>query len=425
MSVPGILQDAVEYYNTTAPKQQPQFAVQAALALGSVIMGRRWRTNQWNYSSLYFLNIGKSSTGKEHAKRVIENHLTAAGVEYLIGPSGYTSSGGVISALIERPCHITIIDEFGRMLESMNHSQNSNKIDAQTTIMEAFGRLDGTLRSQGYSSMTLTKAQMENDGVKQVHHPALTLLGITTPVTFYSSISSHGVKNGLVPRHIIVEYDIERQPSRQIVEIEISSRIIEFIKKCASATASKGNLSDDFGPRNPPDPVIVMIEPDAWEVLKQYDKETLKSMDEYEKYGLDEMFGKSKEIAQRLSMIISVSCESSTVKVEHVTWAIDYVRFYNLRAVDRLKSVMSDSAFEAACKEVLEVISKSGLKGATEREISRKSKLYRGMDPKQRVSLHCILQSDYSVEFTKIDINKAGRTRKAYVLKPDEDDDDE
>jgi hypothetical protein len=42
LSVPGILQDVVNYYTTTAIKPQPQFAVQAAIAFGSVAMGRRW-----------------------------------------------------------------------------------------------------------------------------------------------------------------------------------------------------------------------------------------------------------------------------------------------------------------------------------------------------------------------------------------------
>lgn len=52
LSIPGILQDVVNYYETTAIKTQPQFAVQTAIALGSVAMGRRWTTSQRNFSSL-------------------------------------------------------------------------------------------------------------------------------------------------------------------------------------------------------------------------------------------------------------------------------------------------------------------------------------------------------------------------------------
>lgn len=413
LSIPGILQDVVEYYNTTAPKQQPQFAVQAALALGSTVMGRRWRTDQFNYPSLYFLNVGKSSTGKEHAKRVIENLLTDAGIDYLIGPSGYTSAGGVLSALIERPCHISIIDELGRLMESSQRAGNSNHIDAQTTLMEAFGRLDGIIRAQGYSSMTLTKSQREDEGVKQIHRPALTILSMTTPSTLYSAISSKYVTSGFIPRFIIVESDIGRQLGRLIKETPPSPRLLSWMKKCATTQEETGNLVSDFGPRNPPAPKIIMFDPECWTLLKKYDQELLNGMNENEKYGLDEMYGKSKEIAQRVALIVAVSCESDTVKPDHVEWAINYVRFYNIQTINRLKSIMSDSVFEAACKEVLEVVSKNGIRGATLREISRGSKLYRGMDPKQRKGLFDVLKTDHGVESASIP--GVGAPRMAYV----------
>ena len=68
LSVPGVLQDVVDYYSVTAIKPQPQFAVQCAIAFGSVVMGRRWVTDQRNFSSLYLLNIGETGSGKEHTK---------------------------------------------------------------------------------------------------------------------------------------------------------------------------------------------------------------------------------------------------------------------------------------------------------------------------------------------------------------------
>jgi hypothetical protein len=422
LSIPGVLQDVVEYYNTTAPKTQPQFAVQSALAVGATVLGRRYRTDQNNYSSLYLLNIGKSSTGKEHGKRVIEKILTDAGVDDLIGPSGYTSSGGVLSALIERPCHVSIIDEFGRLMESIGKAGSANKLDAQTTIMEAFGRLDGILRAQGYSSMTLTKTQKDQEGIKQVHSPALTIVAMTTPSTFYSSITSNSIKSGLVPRFLVVESDVGRQLSRQIVETDPSPRLLEWVKKRSVAyNTNGGNLVEDFGAKKPPLPIVVFFESECWPMLRKYDQYVLDMMDEYEKFGLDEMFGKSKEIAQRISLIVAVSCQSDTIKAEHVKWAIKYVKFYNLQTVNRLKNIMSDSDFEAGCKEVLEKIIESGMKGATSRDISRKSSKFRAMDIKQRESMFKVLLEDHGVELKEIP-QPRGAPRHAYLYPADGDD---
>ena len=419
LCVPGILQDVVEYYNTTAPKMQPQFAVQTALALGSVVMGRRWKTNQNNYTGLYFVCVGKSSSGKEHSKTVLEDLLLEAQLDFLIGPSGYTSSGGVLSALIERPCHISIIDELGKLMESSQRAGNSNQIDAQTTIMETFGRLHGILRAQGYSSMTLTQSQKENEGVKQVHRPSLSILAMTTPSTLYSSISSRYISSGFIPRLIIVETEIGRQLSRFVTEPPKSQRLIEWMKACATACEQSGNLVADFGPRNPPAPVVIPFDQRCWPLLKKYEQELLDNMNDGEQHGLDEMFGKSKEIAQRVALIVAVSCESKVILPEHVTWAINYVRFYNMQTIDKLKSIMSDSQFESTCKQVLEIIAKGGTKGATDREISKGSGLMRGLDPKQRNSVMTSLQNDHGIKLCKIEHTGAGRTRTAWIC-PDE-----
>jgi hypothetical protein len=87
LSVPGILQDVVNYYTTTAIKPQPQFAVQAAIAFGSVAMGRRWVTDQRNFSSLYFLNIGETGSGKEHTKTVLRRSARTVGPRRSYWPS--------------------------------------------------------------------------------------------------------------------------------------------------------------------------------------------------------------------------------------------------------------------------------------------------------------------------------------------------
>jgi hypothetical protein len=43
---------------------------------------------------------------------------------------GYTSSGAVYSLLRHKPTHVTVMDEFGKRLESISKSTNSNKEDA-------------------------------------------------------------------------------------------------------------------------------------------------------------------------------------------------------------------------------------------------------------------------------------------------------
>ena len=202
-TIPGILGDFVQWYMETAPAPHVEMAVQSALALGSVVLGRKYLTTESNFTSLYFLTVAKSGTGKEYGKKAIEKILDAAGLDELIGGSGYTSPGAVYSELRDRPTHITVIDEFGKYLQACSASGNSQLQEAVTTLIEAFGRLDGTLRPRAYSTMGLTEKQRNDVDRLKVNRPAITLYSMTTPKQFYSAIGEADIEAGMLRAVVI------------------------------------------------------------------------------------------------------------------------------------------------------------------------------------------------------------------------------
>jgi hypothetical protein len=421
VQVPGILSEVVDYYNSTAPKEQPQFAVTAALAVGSVFMGRRFVSDQNNFSSLYFVNVGKSSAGKEHAKTVIEAVLGECGAEHLIGPAGYTSGGGVLSALIDQPCHVSIIDELGKVLESSTKSKNANKMDAQTMLMEAFGRLDGTLRAQGYSTMTMTDKQKESLGIKRVVHPALTVMSMTTPETLYRSISVAAITSGFIPRFIIVESSTGRQVSRRRGRApRLSEKLKKWAHGCITAHADDGNLSEGFGPETPPSPILIPFEEDALDLLDEYEAQLIKRQNALDTFGIAPLLGRTREIAHRVALIVAISNQHSCIYIEDVKYAIQFVDYYADQTVEKVKSRVAGSDFEQICKEVLDLIKNGGDRGATHYEIVHGCALYRAAEPRVRDAVMSVLPEDYDVGFATIQNPAGGRPRQAYIQKTSE-----
>ena len=412
LSVPGILQDVVNYYETSAARAQPQFAVQAALAFGSVVMGRRWVTDQRNYSSLYFLNVAVSSAGKEHAKTVIEKLLEASGLDRLIGPAGYASASGVISSLIDQPCHIAVIDELGRVLQSAKAQGNHHKSDAQTIMMEAFGRQDSILRGHGMSKFGLRK-QDAKELDRFVRSPSLTLLTMTTPSTLFDGISSQSVLDGFLGRFIIVESPIGRQVSQMRRMIQPTDRLIEWAKACATAKA--GNLDVDSH-EIPPAPVAVHFSTECAEMIMAFDAEMIEAMNANERFGLDAMYGRTKEIAMRLALIVAVSRGESEVSAGSMSWAIDYARFYAHRATNALKRKMADGLFEKTCKQVYERVEAAGLKGISEPELAAAIRGFKGLKPLDRKAVIETLVADYGIECRNTTEGKRGRPRMAWFV---------
>jgi len=415
LSVPGVLQDCVNHYTVTAIKPQPQFAVQCALAFGSVAMGRRWVTDQRNFTSLYFLNIGETGSGKEHTKTVLEELLEEAGLEELIGPAGYTSSAGVLSALTNKPTHVSVIDELGRQLKAAAAKGNQHKQDSITSIMEVFGRTDGTLRQAGYATNTMKSSEAAKlESV--VKRPSLTLVGMSTPSEFMQAIGGGDVASGLLNRFIIVKSEIGVQMSQKKRRSAISVRLSNWAKEHASAQIGDldaGNIHD-----MPPHPIEVPFTREAEDILRQYEERLVAAIKKETGTGLEAMYNRSREVAMRLSLIVARSLGQDEISRDAMEWSIDYVNHYAKQTIEMFRSNMAEGPFEATCKAVYVKIEKSGLAGLTERDLSRSVSAFANLDRRKRADVLDALQNDRGIECRDQNQGARGRPRFAYFAPP-------
>ena len=415
LSVPGVLQDCVNHYTVTAIKPQPQFAVQCALAFGSVAMGRSWVTDQRNFTSLYFLNIGETGSGKEHTKTVLEELLEDAGLEELIGPAGYTSSAGVLSALTNKPTHVSVIDEMGRQLKAAAARGNQHKADSITSIMEVFGRTDGTLRQAGYATNTMKSSEAAKlESV--VKRPSLTLVGMSTPSEFMQAIGGGDVSSGLLNRFLIVKSEIGVQMSQKKRRSSISVRLSAWAKEQASAQVGDldaGNIHD-----MPPHPIEVPFTQEAENLLRQYEERLVTAIKKETGTGLEAMYNRSREIAMRLSLIVARSLGQDEISRDAMEWSIDYVNHYAKQTIEMFRSNMSEGPFEATCKAVYAKIEKSGLAGLTERDLSRSVSTFANLDRRKRADVLDALMNDRGIECRNQTEGARGRPRFAYFAPP-------
>lgn len=382
--LPGVLGEVVDWINATSRKPQPAFAIQAALAFGATIMGRRYVTPQRNWPSLYFLNIGKSASGKEHAKWAIESLLEASDLTRLIGPAGYTSDSGALSALHRCPSHVAVIDEFGKVLESASVKHGARAASTLRFLMEAWGRCDGTIRPQGYSTFGMSAADIEKVEARTVRNPALTLLAMTTPESFFDSIGSAAARDGFLNRFLIVESEVGRQPGRHVDSPPVPVSVVEWAKRTHD---TGGIVNPDMTPDMVPTPVEVKFSKPALDAFKAFEVECIGMMDAHDESGLSEMFGRSNEIAMRMSLILAVGDSAPVIGSEHAELAIRYVRHHATRTVERLRTAVADSEFEAAKNQVYELILKSGERGLAEWELEKMSRRFRGLDQRGQVNV--------------------------------------
>ena len=396
LTVPGVLGEVVKYSAETCIKRQPQFDVQTALALGAVAMGRRFITDNNNMSGLFFLNIGKTGCGKEHANTVIEDVLEHSGKIELRGPNGYTSATGVLSALLSKPAHLAVIDEFGSMLQSAGAKGNQHKKDALTMMMEAFGRQTKTIRNLSYATINMTESQRKSMEV-EVKRPSLSLIGMTTPETFYEALSGKDIASGFLNRFVIVESKRRRELSRKPSRIDPPASVIAWVKACSEASGDAGNLQDN-GAEFPPEPVLVPFTAGAERLFREYEQRINDRQDAMKMAVQADMLNRTREIAMRVSMIVAVSLGDKEISETAAQWAIDYVDYYATQTLEALTVNLSEGDTDSLRKQVANAIQEAGPAGLKVNELIKAVPKLGNLRKFERDGLLAMVCEDYSIE---------------------------
>lgn len=354
---PGMLGEITRWIVATAPKSQHELALAAAIALGSVVMGRTYRSQFGNWTSLYIVMVAKSTEGKEHPQACVERALKDADLEHLIGGSGYTSAGAVYSALLKHPCHVSTVDEMGKLLKMSRANGQANTEAALDKLIEAFGRMDGVLRPPTYSTMTLSKGQA-TQVERVVHNPAITLLGATTPATFYENLTDDLVKDGFLGRCIVVESKQPRQLLRFVDRDGAPQKVIDWCKAVHVSMVKTGNLADVGPAEMPPSIIELPFAESCMPLFQAFEQELNDSKDANEAEGFDVLLGRTLEKAMKLAMIVCKADDPNHREVlpEHVRWAIEYVRHYDMSLIRAVKRERITSQTDGDIKRAINFI---------------------------------------------------------------------
>jgi hypothetical protein len=385
LALPGVLGDVVNWINATAPKPQPIFAVQSALAFASTLLGRRFATTNDNFTSLYFLNIGESGSGKEYSKTAVEKLLDACALGGLIGPSGYTSEAGLISCLLSQPNHVAVLDEFHRVLEQASIKNNANARSAITLMMTAWGNRDSVLRSKSYSTfgMSAKDAQAAKDRI--VHNPSNTVIAMAIP-DIWETVGSAAVRDGFLNRFLIAETEVGRQVSNFQPKAPIPQAIIDWATQIRARYT--GIVDTDTNPLAI-NPVLVGIDAAASKLFADFEADCMTGgMCRIAKEaGSVDIVNRSTEIAMRVALIVALGRGANQVVASDAQWAIDYVRCHSMRSIFRLKNCLADSDFEAHKKTAVAALKGANGKPLTIAQIVNRTRKLDGLKKRELIEL--------------------------------------
>lgn len=350
---PGLLGEIAKYYNETAVKPQPLFAVAAGLVLGSILLGRRYHTGEFgNFSSLYFVICAKSGTGKDHLKTIVRSILKAADLEWLESGGGFTAANTVVKSLERDPLQIAFVEELGIRMKEAACNPRSMQNGVFRQLLDIWSSCHSTVRGEQYSDGSIPK----------VDRPALTLVGFSTPGQLFEAMTENMLEQGFVNRLLPFISQAERTatPVRPSI-IEPPSSIVEACKTIwgGDPNLMRATINDI----TKTDETVVSFTDEAKAMLFSIEKEVVAWANEVEKIGLADMLSRCREISMRVSLIVAVLDDCQVIDAKHIEWAWKFVRMLYREYVNSIKRVSSGSLFEKSKKEALADLRHRGEEG--------------------------------------------------------------
>jgi hypothetical protein len=352
----GMVSKLAHWIYDTSPSPIAEFSVMSAVVLHAALYGRKYVTPDGLGLNIYVVVVAGSGFGKDRPLKAMKQIAASINRGYLIGPNDVSSDSAIEYVLRHHPCLVLPLDEFGMVLSASGKMADPYARARRKSLLELFSSSTGDW---------VAKVRAADAGKKDkppkppIICPTLSVLGATTPSTFYSGLEGDAFSSGLMARLLVISVD--KLPSLQGIDgvPEMPEDLVADLKQ-AIAMIPRGGVLAEVSKQDPTIKPHLMVagwaDSEAKDRLMQVRHWAREIGIADERRGL--IVNRAGDYTSKLSAIRAISRDSSnpSVKVEDIEWAFGIVLDSIATVEDGAARFMSGSPFEALCKAIIEAV---------------------------------------------------------------------
>jgi len=360
----GLVGDIVDYIEATSQFPQRALALGVALCIVGTAAGRKYAGPTISGTHLYVFALAPTGTGKNHAPKMADRIMVAAGMEHMIGPSEFISGPAVVQNVARRPCMLSFIDEFGVVMGRINGNKASGYERQISGLLRTYwGKSFETVRPIAYADSNAAA------NTKPIHAPALSIYGMSVPEEFYEALQGADVFNGFLNRFLIIATNREpREVEPTSNQFEIPESISQRLREIHTCGGAAYETSMHNGEVTKP---LVSV---PWSCVGAKDAYTaFKKQTDNDKVN-GNMLKRSAEMALRMATILAVGQNSDAPRITlaNMAWGIEVARWSATRMIADANSYMVESDHQGRVKLLLRMIKDAPGGRISRRELTRK-----------------------------------------------------
>jgi len=322
---PGFVGALAQYIYQHAPRPVAEVAIVGALGLIAGVAGRVWYIPKSGLN-LYVVLVARSAIGKEAMHSGVNTLIQAAREFYgeaglVADPSDFASGQALLKACAQNPCFVNLAGELGHKFALMaeNRDASMRSLRKQMTTLYSKSGPDGVAGGISYSA--------QENNVESTQAVAFSLIGETTPGTFYESITDAMMSDGFMSRFCVIEYLGDR-PARNRVHVDRPPEPLVRHLATIMQHAGKASAAEVFQK--------VEFTPSAQALLDRFDEECDVGIVGQDDENLRQLWNRAHLKALRVAALLAVGDQylNPVVTEEQAAWAISLVR-HGVAAFDK------------------------------------------------------------------------------------------
>lgn len=315
---PGLVGDVANYIFAQAVRPVPEVALAGALALVAGVAGRSYNISGTGLNQ-YLILLAKTGSGKEGAATGIDNLISATKskvpmVDQFVGPAAFASGQSLVRVLDKQQCFLSVLGEFGLTLQQVcDPRANAAQIMLKKVLLDLYAKSgwNKVLRPSVYADV--------EKNTNSIQAPNVSILGESTPESFYNGLDTMHIAEGLIPRFSIIEYTGPRPARNPNAHVPPSDELVEkFAELVANCITMSHNHSC----------APVQTDSTALSVLDQFDLYCDKKINTGQGEVEIQLWNRAHLKALKLAALIAVGVNmlAPVVTKEIAEWAVEFVK---------------------------------------------------------------------------------------------------
>lgn len=324
---PGLAGKLAQYIYGTSIRPVKEVAITAALGFLAGVCGKSFHIPQSGLNQ-YIILIARSAVGKEamhSGLSLLLDKLRSAipRVSDFVTFVDYASGQALQKACLLNTSFVSVSGEWGRKLKRLAmEDSHDGPMQQMRTVMTNLYQKSGPASIVGGMSYS---SQEQN--IASVSGVAYSMIGETTPGTFYDSLTESMMEDGFLSRFIVLEYAGQRPAINKHPVLVPDAHLTEAL--CFMVEHSINLLTRGQH-------VLVEYAPDVKQMLDAYDVICDNEINGSENEGWRQMWNRAHLKVCRLAALLAVvdNPVNPVVQRNHAEWAMNVIK-QNIRIFKR------------------------------------------------------------------------------------------